>query len=164
MKTEKAQPHTLIALNYSPSAQKIAEIGYEMSRNMGARITLIHVLSEPSFYSSAEYSPILGFTGYLDMNTWAEENNEQLVAESERFLTHIKEHLNDKSIKILVREGNFADCILETIREEKATFIIMGLHQHHGLGFQLSENVTEKVMHSSSIPLVLIPTHTSDSI
>ena len=163
MKTENLQPHALIALNYNPGAEKIAEAGYEIARNMGARITLLHVLSEPSFYSSAEYSPIMGFTGYSDMSTWVQENNEQLIAESERFLTHIKNHLEDPAIQILIREGNFADTILETAREKNATLILLGLHQHHGLGIQLSENVTEKVMHSSKVPIVLIPTQESET-
>jgi nucleotide-binding universal stress UspA family protein len=159
MKREKLQPHVLIALNYSPVAEKIAEHGYEMARNMGARVTLLHVLSEPSFYSSAEYSPIMGFTGYMDMSTWVQENNEQLIAESQRFLIHIKDHLEDPAIQILVREGNFADTILATANEKKASFITMGFHQHRGAGFQLSENVAEKVMNNATIPLILIPSN-----
>jgi nucleotide-binding universal stress UspA family protein len=153
------QPHTLIALNYNPGAEMIAENGYEIARNMGARITLLHVLSEPSFYSSAEYSPIMGFVGYMDMKNWVQDNNDQLILESSRFLTHIKDHLKDPAIMILVKEGNFADTILATAEEKKASCIIMGFHQHKGLGFQLSENVTDKVMNSSPIPLILIPTN-----
>jgi nucleotide-binding universal stress UspA family protein len=157
MKRENLQPHVLIALNYNPATEKIAEQGYEIARNMGARVTLLHVLSEPSFYSSAEYSPIMGFTGYMDMSTWVQENNEQLIAESQRFLIHIKDHLEDPAIQILVREGNFADTILETATEIKASCIILGFHQHQISAFQLSENVVEKVLNNSTIPLILIP-------
>jgi nucleotide-binding universal stress UspA family protein len=163
MKRENLQPHVLIALNYNPAAEKIAEHGYEMARNMGARITLLHVLSEPSFYSAAEYSPTMGFTGYMDMSTWVQENNEQLIAESQRFLIHIKDHLGDPAIQILVREGNFADTILATSTEKKASFITLGFHQHRGPGFQLSENVAEKVMNESTIPLILIPSNPTET-
>jgi nucleotide-binding universal stress UspA family protein len=106
----------------------------------------------------------MGFTGYTDMSTWVQENNEQLVTESERFLTHIKSQLEDSSIRILIREGNFADTILDTAREKKASCIILGFHQRHGLGIQISENVTEKVMQQTAIPLILIPTKPSESV
>jgi nucleotide-binding universal stress UspA family protein len=158
MNTTNKQPHALIAVDYSPSAEYVAMQGYEMAHIMGARMSILHVLSDPSSYSLSEYSPIMGFTGYLDIDTWVQENNEQLIAETERFLQHIKAKLEDDSIQILIREGNFASSILETAREQNASFIILGTHSHRWLDGILLGSVAEEILHTSPIPLYIIPT------
>jgi nucleotide-binding universal stress UspA family protein len=63
----------------------------------------------------------------------------------------------------LVREGNFADTILETATEIKASCIILGFHQRRGAGIHLTENVAEKVMNESTIPLILIPSNPTET-
>lgn len=156
--SENPQPHALMALNYHPTTEKVAEMGYSIIRNMGARLTLLHVLSEPSWYSSAEYSPIMGFTGYADMRTWAQENNEQIVSESERFLNQIKDCLNDPAIRIMVREGNFADTILKVAKEKNASLIIIGSHHPQGLELLSQGNVTEQILLLTEVPVIVIPT------
>ena len=56
----------LIAMDYNPTAQKVAEIGYSFAKSMDAEITLLHVVSDPVYYSSLEYSPIMGFNGFIE--------------------------------------------------------------------------------------------------
>ena len=58
----------LIALDYDPTAQKIAEAGYSLATAMAAEVVLLHVISDPVYYSSRDYSPIMGFNGYMDMD------------------------------------------------------------------------------------------------
>ena len=41
--------------------------GYSFAKAMGAEVILLHVISDPVYYSSPEYSPIMGFTGYMEM-------------------------------------------------------------------------------------------------
>lgn len=40
----------LITLDYNQSAQKVAEVGYEIAHSMGAEISLLHVLVDPIYY------------------------------------------------------------------------------------------------------------------
>ena len=56
----------LIALDYNPTAQKVAEAGYSLAQSIGAEVLLIHVLVDSMYYSSTMYSPIMGFEGYVD--------------------------------------------------------------------------------------------------
>ena len=65
MKTNKMKK-VLIALDYNPTAQKVAETGFSMAKAMNAEVTLLHVISDLVYYSSAEYSPIMGFTGIME--------------------------------------------------------------------------------------------------
>jgi len=64
MKTKVSK--VLIAMDYNPTAQKVAETGYSLAKSMNAEITLLHVISDPVYYYSVEYSPIMGFNGFID--------------------------------------------------------------------------------------------------
>jgi len=49
----------LIALDYDPTAQKVAEKGFVLAKTMGAEVILLHVITDPVYYASTEYSPIM---------------------------------------------------------------------------------------------------------
>jgi hypothetical protein len=63
MKTIKMNK-VLVALDYNPTAQKVAEVGYSIAKAMGADCMLIHILSSPIIYTSVNYDPIMGFSGF----------------------------------------------------------------------------------------------------
>ena len=149
----------LIALDYDPSAEIIAEKGYELAKALQAETVLVHVIAEPAYYSSMDYSPVMGFTGFAgfsDVNI--PEVIDELKVESKRFLDQSKEHLGDPGIKTLVTEGVFADSILEAAKQEAADIIVMGSHGRSGLNKLLTGSVAEQVLHHSSIPIYIIPT------
>ncbi len=148
----------LIALDYDPTAQKIAEKGYIMAKSMGAKITLLHVISDPVYYSAREYSPIMGFEGYMDLGPLQLETVEGLKKASLHFLEKSKHHLGDDNIQTLVKEGDFADSILEAAKEIQADIIVMGSHSRKWLENIVMGSVTEKVLHHTTIPLFIIPT------
>lgn len=148
----------LIALDYDPTAQAIAEKGFMLAKAMGAEVTLLHVIADPVYYSSVNYSPIMGFSGYMDMEPMQTDITEALKKESLVFLEKSKQHLADDSIKTLVTEGNFADSILVTAKEIDADIIVMGSHSRSWLNDILVGSVTEKVLHSSAVPLFIVPT------
>jgi nucleotide-binding universal stress UspA family protein len=52
MKTNKLKK-VLIALDYDPTAQKVAETGYSLAKAMGAEVILLHAISDPVYYSSS---------------------------------------------------------------------------------------------------------------
>jgi len=148
----------LIALDYDPTAEKIAETGYALATAMKAEVVLVHVIAEPAYYSAMEYS-IMGFTGFRgfsDVNIPVVVD--EFKKETQRFLDQSKEHLGDASIKTLVMEGVFADSILEAAKSESADIIVMGSHGRGGLDKLIMGSVAEKVLHHSSVPLFIIPT------
>ncbi|MBN2348147.1 MAG: universal stress protein [Bacteroidales bacterium] len=157
METDKMKK-VLIALDYNPTAQKVAETGFSIAKAMGAEVILLHVMSDPVYYSSMEYSPIMGFSGYMDMAPIQLDSVDGLKKASQNFLDKSKHHLGDKSIQTLVREGDLAESILEAARDMHVDIIIMGSHSRRWLEELLLGSVTEKVLHNSSIPLCIIPT------
>jgi nucleotide-binding universal stress UspA family protein len=160
MKTYKMEK-VLIALDYDPTAQKVAETGFALAKAMDAEITLLHVILEPVFYSSMEYSPIMGFTG-IDMSQLQMDSNDGLKNASQYFLDKTKNHLGDKTIKTLVKEGDFAESIIEAAKAIHADIIVMGSHSRKWLDKIVMGSVTEKVLNHTSIPLFIVPTKKHD--
>jgi nucleotide-binding universal stress UspA family protein len=148
----------LIALDYDPTAQKVAEVGFSVAKEMNAEVTLLHVLTDPVYYSSMDYSPIMGYTGYLDMDQLQLDSVDGLENASALFLAKTKQHLGDSTIQTLVKEGDFAETILKTAKAIHADMIIMGSHSRKWLENIIMGSVTEKVLHHTSIPLLIIPT------
>jgi nucleotide-binding universal stress UspA family protein len=158
MKTNKMKK-VLIALDYNPTAQKVAESGFSLAKTMGAKVILMHVISDPVYYSSPEYSPIMGFTGYnMGTGILQFDSDDKLKKASQHFLDKSKHHLGDETIQTLVKEGDFAESILKTAKDLHVDIIVMGSHSRRWLDEILLGSVTEKVLHHTSIPLFIIPT------
>lgn len=147
----------LIALDYDTTAQKIAEAGYSWAKSMEAGVILLHVIADPAYYSSLEYSPITGFAGYMDMTNIQLDSIGGLMTASQQYLDKTKKHLGDKKIQTVVEEGDFATSILKTAKDLHADMIVMGSHSRNWLENIVMGSVTEKVLHNTTIPLLIIP-------
>ncbi len=148
----------LIALDYDPTAQKVAETGYSLAKTMNAEVTLLHVIADAVYYTSREYSPIMGFNGFNDISTLPYINVEALKDAAEKFLAETKKHLHDPGIKTTVREGDDASTILATASNIKADLIVMGSHSQRWLEKILIGSVTEEVLEKTHVPLFIVPT------
>ena len=148
----------LIALDYDPTAKKVAEIGFEFAKTMGAEIVLLHVISDPVYYSSTDYSPIMGFTGYLNTDPLQLNTIEVLKTASLNFLDKTRIHLGDSTIQTIVEEGDFADSIVKTAKKLHIDMIILGSHSQKWLENIVMGSVTEEVLRLSTLPLYIIPT------
>lgn len=156
MKTNKIK-NVLIALDLDPTAQKVAEIGFEFAKSMGAKVILLHALVDAIYYSTIENYPLIGFTGSVIAPMLIQGGNDS-KKESQNYLEKIKTHLGDETIKTIVKEGDCAELIVKTAEEMNADVIVMGSHSRRWLEEILMGSVTEKVLHLSTIPLFIIPT------
>jgi nucleotide-binding universal stress UspA family protein len=148
----------LVALDYDPTAQKVAEAGYRLSKAMNAHTVLLHVISDPVYYSSLNYSPIMGFDGFNNIDTIQPDTDEELKKAAQNFLDESKNFLGDETIETVVSGGDFGGTILETAKKLKVDIIVLGTHGRRGLEKILVGSVTENVLHHSSIPLFIVPT------
>ena len=153
----------LIALDYDPTAQKVAEKGFSFAKAMNAEVILLHVVADETYYSSLQYSPITGFSGFNSNDFFQMINDEGLIKASQYFLDKIKYHLCDETIQTLVDKGNSSEVILKTARHLHADLIVLGSHSRRMLEQILLGSVSEKVLHHSTIPLLIIPTKKHNS-
>jgi len=149
----------LIALDYDPTAQKVAEVGFSMAKDMNAEVTLLHVISDPAYYSAVlEYSPIKGHTDSMGVDPLQFDIVDRLQKVSQHFLDKSKLHLGDETIKTLLIEGDSAESILKAAKDLHTDIIVMGSHSRKWLENIVMGSVTEKVLHRTITPLFIIPT------
>ena len=148
----------LIALDYDPTAQKIAETGYELGKAMKAEIVLLHVISDPVYYSTSLMFPITGYNSYVDTGQMELDTIGNLKKVAAHFLEKTKLYLNDEHIKTFVGDGDTSETILSTAKELQANIIVMGSHSRKWLESILMGSVTENVFHHTVIPIFIVPT------
>jgi len=145
----------LIALDYNPSAEKVAATGYTLAKALGAEVVLVHVITEPEYYA-LEYSPIMGYQGGFSAGTIALA--EDIKKEAENFLTASVAHLGNNGIQSIVLEGDTAESILKYSQDWNADLIVMGSHSHKGLDRLFVTDMAASILKNSKIPLLTIPT------
>lgn len=147
-----------IALDYNPSAEKVAETGYAYAKALGSVTVLAHVITDLA-YHNMDYSPIMGYeypinTGGINMAT-------EIVHVAENFLSAAAEHLGGKGIKTEVLEGKInetAEIILEFCKTNFIDLLVIGTHSHSVLENVLMGNTAVKVVRHTKIPLLVVPT------
>lgn len=144
----------LIALDYGISAQKIAEQGYQLAKSMSAKVTLLHVVADESYYTAIDSAPFMGFYGYDFFDV---QNSESLIGSSLKFLEKIKKHLGDDSIETIAEQGDFANVILEVAEKKKSAILVLGSHSKNWLEKAVMGSVTESVLSKTKIPMFVIP-------
>ncbi|MFY8004939.1 MAG: universal stress protein [Chitinophagaceae bacterium] len=147
----------LIAIDYSPAAQKVAEMGYALGKAMQAEIVLLHVMEEEHYYASTIYDPIMGFGGFVNINLLSRDTANYIVHGAEMFLNKTKQHLADNNIKTMVLHGNISETIIETAHKEKCQLIVMGTHSRNMVEEILLGSTANKLVRHSPIPLYIIP-------
>lgn len=145
----------LIALDYNPAAQKVAEIGYSLARTLRAEVILLHVISDTADDCVPEYSL---FNDSPRMALGQKDSPEGLKRASEDFLDNSKYYLGDDTIQTVVKVGDFAESILEAAKDHYADVIVIGSHSRKWFGNTDMGSVSEDVLYHSSIPLFIIPT------
>src|SRR5450432_3449190 len=141
----------LIAVDYDPAAQKIVETGYALAKSMNAGVILLHVTSDAAYYSSLNYSSIMGFDSFSNLDFIQPEIAGELEKAAHEYLEKSKQHLGDETIETVVKAGDFGDGILEAATEMNVDVIVMGTHTRRGLDKLLMGSVAEKVLHHSTI-------------
>ncbi|MGN6195687.1 MAG: universal stress protein [Ginsengibacter sp.] len=147
----------LIAIDYNPTAQNIARSGYSLAKSMNAEVTLLHVVADYTYYSSLDYSPILGFDSFSNLGMIQTNTVTELQNAAKDYLQKMKSFLGDDAIQIITKDGDSGDSILDAAKETNADIIVMGSHSRHGLDKILMGSVAEKVLRNSRIPLFIIP-------
>ncbi len=144
-----------IALDYNPSAEKIAKTGYAYAKALGATTALVHVISDAVYYAM-DYAPFMGYESPFNSTNF--EVVEELRNGAEKFLKSTAEHLGTKAIATKVLDGETADAILDYAVENDIDLLVLGSHSHSALENVLMGNTAVKVVRHSKIPVLIVPT------
>ncbi len=146
----------IIAIDYNPSAEKVAEAGYEIAKALQAELTLVHVITEPAYYAM-DYSPIMGYSGGYTEGTISIYKD--IKKQARDFLAASARHLGDADIKTKVLAGDDVESsILKYCKSRKTDMIIIGSHSHKGLKRIFGTDVAAHLLRHSNKILLIIPT------
>lgn len=145
----------LIAIDYNPSSQKVAESGYELAKLMGAEVCLIHVMSEMAHYGM-RYPTFMGYEGY-DTGAVDIEMINEMQKVTEDYLKSAARHLNDPNVITHLAEGDAANVLLEYSEQWNADLLVMGTHSHSALEKLLMGTVASSVLEKTNIPVYMVP-------
>jgi len=147
----------LIAIDYNPTARHIAKKGYELAKSMNAQIILLHVVADYTYYSSLDYSPIMGFDSFSNLGILQTDTVTELQHAAQDYLDKTKQYLGGEDIQTIVKDGDSGQAIIDAAKELDVDVIVMGSHSRRGLEKILMGSVAEKVLRNSSLPLFIIP-------
>ena len=143
-----------IALDISPSAEKIATLGYEYANALKAEVILVHVVYDAALYT-ATYDPIMQYDGVLI------KNNLELVAnikeEAEKFLIATAKFLGEPDLETKVLDGDAHDELLNFAKTWNADLLVIGTHSHSRWENVLLGNIATKIVKHSKIPILVVP-------
>ncbi|MCO5286788.1 MAG: universal stress protein [Chitinophagaceae bacterium] len=151
----------LIALDYGPSAIAVATKGKELAAQLGAKVILLHVVAEASYYSSLNYSPITGFDSFSSMDILQEDTVEEVRKAAGAFLERFSQNISLPDAERVVGSGDFADEILRVAVEKQADVVVLGSHSRKGFEKILVGSVAQKVLRKSELPLFIVPIRNS---
>lgn len=143
-----------IAIDYSPTSQKVVETGYEYAKALGAQVLLVHVVSDAVYYMGG-HDAMMGYEGFntvTDMNVV-----EDLKESSNNYLKNIADHLKGAHVEIKVLEGNVSDAVLDHAKSWGADLLVLGTHGRGFLENMLMGNTAVNIVKQAEIPLLVVP-------
>lgn len=143
-----------IAIDYSPTSQKVVETGYEFAKAIGAQVLLVHVVSNAVYYMGGHES-MMGYDGFnavTDMHVV-----DELKESSRNYLNSVAAHLGDESVETKVLEGNVSDVMLEQAKAWGADLLVLGTHGRGFLENMLMGNTAVNIVKQAEIPLLVVP-------
>lgn len=142
----------LIAVDDSPYSDQAVKYGVLLAKNLGSKITLVHVDEIPI---SSPYSadPLLNETPAMipELMHIQEEASKLLFKK-------IKEQHGDiVEMSTVTKIGRAQDEILSVADDCKADMIILGTHGRTGFDHFISGSVSESVARKAKCPVLIIP-------
>ncbi len=137
--------HFLVPLDGSRTGEVILKPTVTLAKAMGARLTLLHVVS-PHVTMGARVSPLPA--GRL----------EERLGTAEGYLAEVAERLGKEGVEATpLIESHFAPAraILNSAEEEGADLIAIATHGYTGMKRALLGSVTDKVLRGAKWPLLL---------
>jgi nucleotide-binding universal stress UspA family protein len=133
--------------DFSTHSEHAFELACSLARDYGARLVVLHVLERPP----------IAYTGVMMAPPPPPPPEEERQAVREQLLriqaTDPKVHIEHR-----LEEGDAATAILQVAQEAKCDLIVMGTHGRTGLGRLLMGSVAEKVLRSTTCPVLTVKT------
>lgn len=153
--------HLLVAIDGSPASRHVADHAAELAAQLGARLTVLHVLEEIGV-PLVQY----GMEPYVELEAVSVEVVEAHQQAAQRLVEDVVAELPDDvraEGRVVEAQGRrVAEVITATAEEGTADLVVMGTHGHRGLSRVFLGSVADGVVRSSDVPVTLVRHHEHD--
>lgn len=153
--------HLMSPIDGSHASRHVAHHAAELAGQLGARLTVMHVLEEIGV-PLVQY----GMEPYVDLEAVSVE-----VIEAHRDAAHrlvedvvaeVADEVRAEGIVVEAEGRRVAEVITATADERSVDLIVMGTHGHRGLSRVFLGSVADGVIRSSDAPVTLVRHHEHD--
>jgi nucleotide-binding universal stress UspA family protein len=143
----------LVPHDFSSGANHAAALARDEAKLHGSKLLLLHVIDLPAAYDPASVVIPEGTGAPIGIKDYA-------VANAEKHLQDIAARLGKDGVSAtpFIRLGNPVDEINRFVTEEGVDLIVMGTHGRTGLQHLLVGSVAERVVRSSTKPVLTVRT------
>lgn len=139
--------HILIATDLSPATDKIVEHAKMIAQQMGAKLSMIHVVQHtPIIYGGGEFSIP------LDINL-----EETLKQHAQQALSQMGEHLGIPVTNLFLETGSIKKAVVDVAQEIGADLIVVGTHGHHGVE-KILGSTANAILHAAKCDVLTVRT------
>jgi nucleotide-binding universal stress UspA family protein len=136
----------LLAVDYSPRADAVANLVADTARGAHATVRLLHVASAPSAVYDAEGKVVV----------YADQEAASRTSEGLDFLRPLEAHFGGVPVESVVRFGDPVAQILDEAEAWGADLIVVGTAGRSGIGRVLLGSVAERVFAKAAVPVMLV--------
>lgn len=129
--------HILVATDFSEDSQIITQKAKAVAQENNAKLSLVHVLGySPMLYGAGEFSvPLSG------------EIEDSLQKQAQDALAKEGAKLGIAAEDQWLEMGDTADGLVSLVDKLKIDLLVLGSHEHHGLGFLLG-STSNAILHA----------------
>jgi nucleotide-binding universal stress UspA family protein len=136
----------LIVADDSPSSVKAIQYGYNLARDLGAKVTLLSVI-DPSLT-----------LGNPDAGIFPDDALIDLKAKTCDFLERMKnKYGGGVGTKLLSPVGDIQATVIDLAIKCDAGLIVAGTHGNKGVSKLFKGSITASIIHNSPIPVCVVP-------
>lgn len=147
----------LYATGLGPAAPYVFRYALSMARRHEAEIVAVHGMEPLSTFAQSLVELHVSHEDSEEMHRQGRETVKEKLGERIRLLCE-QENGGDACgvSQIRIVEGQPAQVVLAVAKEIGADLIVMGSHRHTVLGDAMLGTTTHKVLHGSSIPVLVV--------
>lgn len=160
----------LFTTDLSQESRFAFDYAVSMAGRYGAKITILHVLEEPSQYASDHAKTLLGEDRWKQLQESHEQETRQMLIGKREDAAMIREalaefreeaqkdHMESESTmdEIVVARGNVVDEILSEAQNRNCDLIVMGYYARGKLQDALLGSTPRRLLRRSKIPVMLV--------
>ena len=149
----------LVPLDGSELSEKLLPVVQELAHSANATIHLISVVSRYPEVEASRGAGDLSIGSVESDREMARRLVERQITRSEEYLKRLAAQMGSVGleVKTAIQEGAAGEQIIEYAKDNSIDLIAMSSHGHSGLRRLLLGSVTDRVVRSGEVPVLVLP-------